>query len=179
MFIAKQLSKEKVRNLTGVGLSTNFFGLGTRGRSRLKGRRLEGRERRGGRRRRRRWWWWRRSGGRRVVGGCCGRCGCCSSGGGVERRRAHGRGGCGRGGQLRRRRRRRNETLALGQLDSGNESILDFHFLIVLISHLAAICFFHFVLLFWNHVLIWTSVRFRHLESSSLLETDRYLSIFV
>ena len=41
---------------------------------------------------------------------------------------------------------------------------------------LAAICFFHFVLLFWNQVLIWTSVRFKFLESSSLFDTDRYLS---
>ena len=43
-------------------------------------------------------------------------------------------------------------------------------------THLAVICFFHFVLLFWNQVLIWTSVRWSVLESSNLLETDRYLS---
>ncbi len=42
---------------------------------------------------------------------------------------------------------------------------------------LAAICFFHFVLLFWNQVLICTSVRLRHLDSSSRFETDKYLSI--
>ena len=41
---------------------------------------------------------------------------------------------------------------------------------------LAAICFFHFVLRFWNHVLICTSVRQRVLESSRRFETERYLS---
>ena len=40
----------------------------------------------------------------------------------------------------------------------------------------AAICFFHFVRRFWNHVLICTSVKFRVLLSSSLLDTDKYLS---
>ena len=40
----------------------------------------------------------------------------------------------------------------------------------------AAICFFHLVRRFWNQVLIWTSVRFKLFESSSLLDTDKYLS---
>ena len=34
----------------------------------------------------------------------------------------------------------------------------------------------HFVLLFWNHVLICTSVRFKAFESSRRFETERYLS---
>ena len=42
----------------------------------------------------------------------------------------------------------------------------------------AAICFFHLVLRFWNQVLIWTSVKFKLFESSSLLDTDKYLSAF-
>ena len=41
---------------------------------------------------------------------------------------------------------------------------------------LAAICFFHFVRRFWNHVLICTSVKFKFLDNSKRLETDRYLS---
>ena len=42
--------------------------------------------------------------------------------------------------------------------------------------NLAAICFFHFVLRFWNQVFIWTSVRLRVFDSSSRLDTDKYLS---
>ena len=34
------------------------------------------------------------------------------------------------------------------------------------IKYLVVICFFHLVLLFWNQVLICTSVRFNDLESS-------------
>ena len=40
----------------------------------------------------------------------------------------------------------------------------------------AAICFFHLVRRFWNHVLICTSVRFNVFDNSNLLDTDRYLS---
>ena len=40
----------------------------------------------------------------------------------------------------------------------------------------AAICFFHFVLRFWNHVFICTSVRFKVFDNSSLFDTDKYLS---
>ena len=42
----------------------------------------------------------------------------------------------------------------------------------------AAICFFHFVLRFWNQVFICTSVRFSVFDSSNLLDTDRYLSAY-
>ena len=41
-----------------------------------------------------------------------------------------------------------------------------------LASNSGAICFFHFVLLFWNHVLTWVSVRWR-------LEAKLFLSVIV
>ena len=87
--------------------------------------------------------------------------------------------------KVRRRHEAMNQALSLGHLQSikqKNKRSLN-HVLPKEVlkrklfkGYLAVICFFHFVLLFWNQVLIWTSVRRRVFDNSSRFETDKYLS---
>ena len=97
------------------------------------------------------------------------------------------------GDKVRRGHNSMHQTLSLSHLQSTTQKINQFYIALILLIlilkdnllfpilrkiYLAVICFFHFVLLFWNHVLIWTSVRWRVFDNSNLFETDKYLSAF-